>query len=130
MGTNFYYRIRNCASCGRYEDIHVGKRSGTWRAYPHKLMDEAHPDWGYEIESPFGFEVRSREDWRKVFKTIPGELWTEYHEQIPDPIAWLEEQKPWKPSLPNFQEFLNDDIRQGRGWLDAEGYRFYRYEFS
>lgn len=128
MGTNYYYRINNCTSCGRFEDIHVGKRSGTWRAYPHKLQDKDHPEWGYDPESPFGFEVMSREDWRRVFTEIKGELWTEYKELIPDALAWLDEQKPWTPT-PDGLRYLNGDIQLGRGWLDANGFKFYSGEF-
>lgn len=128
MGTNFYYRIRNCASCGRYEDIHVGKSSGTWQAYPHKLLADDHPEWGFEVESPVGFPVLKMADWRRVFTEISGELWTEYKEQIPDPLEWLKQWKPWKPG-PDGMRYLEEDIRQGRGWIDDEGFKFYLGEF-
>lgn len=129
MGTNYYWREKACGSCGRYNEFHVGKSSGTWRAYPHELMDLDHPDWGYQPESPFGFPVLSLEDWRRVFKTHPGELWNEYRELIPDPLAWLEQQKPWSPRPPYGTRFIDEDIRQGTGWLDAEGFKFYSGEF-
>lgn len=128
MGTNYYWRFANCAACKRFEEIHVGKSSGTWQAYSHELLDPAHPEWGYNIESPVGFEVRSLADWRRVFTEIPGELWNEYKEQIPDPLAWLEKQKPWKPG-PDGMRYFEEDIRQGRGWVDAEGFKFYLGEF-
>jgi hypothetical protein len=128
MGTNYYWRFRQCGSCNRYEEIHVGKSSGTWQAYPHKLLNEDYPDWGYDTESPVGFAVISVEDWRRVFTEIPGELWTERKELIPDPIAWLEAQKPWVAG-PDGQRYLDGDIQMGRGWLDANGFRFYTGEF-
>lgn len=128
MGTNYYWREELCASCKRVNEIHVGKSSGTWRAYPHELMDSGYPDWGYQPESPFGFPVLSMEDWRRVFKTRPGELWTEYRELIPDPLTWLAQKKPWQPG-PDGTRWLNKDIEDGSGWLDAEGFKFSSREF-
>lgn len=128
MGTNFYYRFRQCGTCDRHEEIHVGKSSGTWQAYPHKLLAVDHPDWGFERESPVGFAVLSLDDWRRVFTEIPGELWNEYKEQIPDPLTWLAEQKPWSPG-PDGLRYLEEDIRSGRGWVDANGFKFYDGEF-
>lgn len=130
MGTNYYWREAICGSCGRYNEIHVGKASGTWRAYPHEFMNNQYPEWGYDPESPFGFPVLTMEDWRKVFKTRPGELWTEYKEQIENPLEWLAKQKPWEPHPLYERRYLDEDIRSGRGWLDGEGFKFYSGEFS
>lgn len=66
MGTNYHWRDQPCGHCGHYEEIHVGKSSGGWsfgfRACPHRLWREEHPDWGYDPASPFGFPVMSRAD--------------------------------------------------------------------
>jgi hypothetical protein len=129
MGTNYYWHDRPCEHCGRYEDIHVGKSQHTWRAYFHALLDDEHPDWGYQDESPFGFPVLSLADWRRVFNERPGELWDEYGRRINDPLAWLAEAKPWQPG-PDGWKYLDEDIRSGRGWLDGEKYRFHAGEFS
>lgn len=128
MGTNYYWREVLCVHCKNTMEVHVGKSSGTWRAYPHELMDKDHPDWGYQLESPFGFPILSIADWRRVFKTRPGELWTEYKELIPDPLAWLAEKKPWKPG-PDGMRYFEEELRHGNGWIDAEGYKFYSGEF-
>ncbi len=129
MGTNFYWRDRPCGECGRYTEVHVCKSRSTWRAHFHTLLDELHPDWGYLHESPFGFPVLSLADWRQVFTERPGELWNEYGEQIPDPLAWLAGAQPWQPG-PDGWRFLDADIKSGMGWRDAEGFRFYAGEFS
>ena len=31
MGTNFYVRLNYCEHCGRYETLHIGKRSCGWK---------------------------------------------------------------------------------------------------
>lgn len=31
MGTNFYVRLNYCEHCGRYEPLHIGKRSCGWK---------------------------------------------------------------------------------------------------
>jgi hypothetical protein len=31
MGTNYYYRTNICKTCGRYEEVHVGKSSVGWQ---------------------------------------------------------------------------------------------------
>lgn len=129
MGTNYYWRDQPCGSCGRYTEVHVCKSMSTWRAYRHALLDEKHPDWGYRDESPVGFAVVSLADWRRVFTERPGELWNEYGEQIPNPLAWLAEARPWQPG-PDGHRYLHDDARRGVGWLDDGGFRFYAEEFS
>lgn len=92
-------------------------------------MNLDHPDWGYQPESPFGFPILNMEGWRRVFKTRPGELWTQYGELIPDPLTWLAEKKPWQPDPEWQRRWLDDDIERGFGWLDAEGFKFSTREF-
>lgn len=128
MGTNYYWRDRPCGECGRFAELHVCKSKRTWRAYRHALVDDARPDWGYQYESPVGFAILSLADWRKVFER-PGELRDEYGDVIPDPLAWLAEAKPWTPGAEGWR-YLDEDIRRGVGWLDAEKFRFYDGEFS
>ena len=133
MGTNFYWRDNPCQHCERYEEIHVGKRSAGWsfgfRAWPHRPMSPAHPEWGFDPQSPFGFPVESRADWRQVFATRPGVLVDEYGRVEEDPVAWLDALEA--PSLPK-QSW--EDHQAGRfvrdGYRDAEGFRFGAYEFS
>lgn len=143
MGTNFYWHYNICQYCGRHDSAHVGKRSMGWsfsfRAWPHKLQDESFPDWGYHPESPFGFEVMSRADWRRVFEEFPGTLYDEYNrEEAEDPIAWLmgleaptQEQLNWESAQRytwNSEAFTNAYERFEH--RDPEGFRFGAYEFS
>lgn len=129
MGTNYFWHDRPCGSCGRFTEVHVCLSRHTWRAYPNTFLNAAHPDWGLSVESPFGTPVMSLADWRHVFTTRPGALFDEYGSQVADPVAWLDEAKPWQPN-PDGDHYLAHDIRDGRGWLDVDGFRFYNGEFS
>lgn len=138
MGTNYYWRDQPCAHCHRYEEIHVGKNSGGWtfgfRAWPHRLLDEEHPEWGHAETSPVGFAVFSRADWRRVFSERTGELFDEYGARIADPVAWLDalevpdEEQQRKENSPAWTGYVSGhDDRRSR---DAEGFRFWAGEFS
>lgn len=120
MGTNFFFRFDECDTCTRYTEIHVCKSRYTWRAYRHDRGDRL---------SPLGFPVESLADWRTVFTTVPGKLFDEYGRYVDDPLAWLDEASPWRPT-PDGAEDLARDLRDGSGWLDAKGFRFYAEEFS
>lgn len=128
MGTNFYWHDVPCDHCKRHTELHVCKSQRMWRAYPHKLDNDKHPEWGYNPESPVGFPILSLADWRTVFIERPGNLYDEYGEQVADPIAWLDSAQPWKPG-PG-QHYLEEDVHRGVGWLDAQGHRFYAGDFS
>lgn len=129
MGTNFWYRFAECGHCDRYTEIHVCKSRHTWRAYPHRLMNPARPDWGYDRESPTGMPIITLAGWRNMFTERPGRLFDEYGKQVDDPLAWLDEAVPWRPT-PEGIEQLREDQRAGLGWVDANGFRFYAEEFS
>lgn len=137
MGTNYYWRDRPCEHCGRHDEIHVGKSSAGWslvfRAWPHRLDDPEHPEWGHDPSSPFGLPVVSRADWRTVFTLRSGELWDEYGRKVDYPLAWLDALKP-----PTGEQRGREDGNRGpmarpdpeREWRDSEGFRFYAGEFS
>lgn len=135
MGTNYYWRHNICVVCDRRDEVHVWKNSGTFRAYLHELLDENHPEWGYNITSPFGEPVLSRADWVRVLTNRPGELYDEYGERIPDPVDWLRALAP-----PAAEDIAHDETARQRGrwydandtreWRDPEGFRFYAGEFS
>lgn len=134
MGTNFTWRTGDCTACGRFDEHHVGKSSAGWsclfRAYPHRLISAAHPDWGHDPASPFGHPVLSRADWRTVF-AAGGQLRNEYGEIIPDALAWLAaltppdaDKRAWEDSQ------TGAPLHRDREWRDREGFRFYAGEFS
>lgn len=141
MGTNYFWRDQPCGTCGRYDEVHVGKSSAGWsfmfRAHPHALMrdqqGDEQPEWGYDRESPFGFPVMSRADWRTVFAGRRGELWDEYGRRVDeDPTAWLDRLEPplgeqiaWEEGNSHWPSYM-----EKTGWRDAEGFRFDDREFS
>lgn len=122
MGTNFYWRDIDlvcpnpCQHCGQQTVFHVGKSSGGWSFGFRGYTEE---------ESPFGFPVMSRADWRKVFARR-GELTSEYRVEVDDPVAWLDELEP--PTLPQIR---NESSWSQYVWpRDAEGFRITNTEFS
>lgn len=119
MGTNYYLRIRACEPCGRYDEIHVGKSGWLFRAYPHRLMNPKHPDWGYDPASPFGYPIESLADWRKAI--IHGRLFDEYGREIDDPLAWLD---GFRPPTDVAERWSDGD------YLDSEGFQFSARPFS
>lgn len=139
MGTNYTWTFGACGHCGRSDEMHVGKSSAGWsfsfRAWPHRLWSEDHPEDGYDPASPVGFPVLSRADWRRVFTEHPGELRNEYGDAIPNPLEWLDKWQPptaeqvaWEDTEYRRSPFYRAD--PAREWRDAEGFRFYAGEFS
>lgn len=144
MGTNLVWRDRPCDSCGRHDEVHVGKRSAGWsfgfRAWPHRLFNAEHPDWGYDPQSPFGFPAESRADWRRVFTERRGELRDEYGEKVGDPLGWLDRLDPPDGAQQRWEDDIRAESWRGVGsawprprdedWRDPEGFRFSAREFS
>ncbi len=134
MGTNYYWREQQCKSCKRYAEVHVGKSSAGWcflfRIHEHRLMAEDNPEWGYDPESPFGYPVLSRDDWRGVFTSRTGALFDEYGQEVTDPLAWLDGLE-----APDAEQIRLEDARM-RSWhsepyqRDPEGFRTQTREFS
>lgn len=136
MGTNYYLRFNACGHCERYEDAHIGKQSFGWsflfRRYEHRLMNEEHPDWGYEPRSPFGFEVRSRADWLRVLAEVPGTVVDEYGTEVDEPATWLRQLEPPTSKQRRFEDDQRHYFRYAERTdvRDAEGFRFESREFS
>jgi hypothetical protein len=125
MGTNYYWRFGACEHCGRFNEVHVCKSSHTWRAYPHRLLNPEHPDWGYSVESPVGWPVLSLKDWARVFAEHPGTLWDEYGTEVDDPETFLAEATPPGPERrAELAEYWRDNT-----FYDPEGFYFIAGEF-
>ena len=67
MGTNYYFREAVCPTCGRSDDLHIGKSSCGWcfslHVYPEKGINDL-PDWqklwdkpGSEIVDEYGSSI-------------------------------------------------------------------------
>lgn len=122
MSTDYLWHDNPCSHCGRADRYLICDSMRRWAAYPHKLLDPAHPEWGCGPESPFGRPVVSLADWRLVVTERAGYIQDQYGGRIDDPLAWLDEARPykeiaarggWGPRPPSRDE-----------WLDAEGFLF------
>lgn len=124
MGTNFYHRFNKCDCCGRYDERHICKSGVIFRGYRR-------PDY-LDSDDPFT-EVLSWADWKGMI-LAGGEVWDEYGEKsdVRDFIAYVESHAP-EQRRRQFDWMLENDresIREGRDWLDAEGFSFYSGEFT
>lgn len=121
MGTNFTWHDLPCNHCGRFDEVHVGKSSAGWCFLFHAYEDE------YNV---FGFPVRSRADWRRVFTERSGVLVDEYGNEWAEPLLWLAELP-----APDVDQLLREDERM-RSYRsdpyrrDPEGFRIETGDFS
>lgn len=123
MTTNFYWHDDQlvcqapCEHCANTTVIHVGQYAGGWSFGFRGWTDE---------QSPFGFPVMSRVDWREVLKR-PGRLVDEHDRVEPDPAAWLDSLEA--PGLAQIRK--ENGLSHGYVWdRDAEGFRITTDEFS
>jgi len=74
MGTNFYTKLNECESCGRYNEIHLGKSSYGWQfsfqyngGLFYKNISEM-KKWlkGRTIENEYGEIIKYDEFWKMV----------------------------------------------------------------
>lgn len=76
MGTNYFYETGSaapCPTCGRAygaQRLHIGKASAGWTFSLHIIPEQ---------------DIRSLEDWQRVWATGAGQIRDEYGEFIPVP---------------------------------------------
>jgi hypothetical protein len=112
MGTNFFWREKFCGECGRFDEKHVGKRSG---------------GWSFTFREHEG--IRSRADWVAYVAKGEGGLIDEYGREYAEPVAWLNALQ-----APDAAAIAWEDNERGP-WRstnrrDAEGFTFLDCEFS
>jgi hypothetical protein len=121
VSTNFYVRVKGCKHCGRYEEVHMGKRALGWtflfRGYSRN-----------DDDFPFNVYVKSRQGWIAFFKRYAGqvELWDQYGRHYADPVAFLEDlTAPDAEQLAKekYQETLSGTHRYSRAHPDRTNYR-------
>ena len=110
MGTNYYVRLNECDSCGRYDEAHLGKSLRSVQAYPEG------------IPGARDVKITRFDDWRRFLLDGPRRytVWDEYGDQIEDVAAWLAE---WKPR-PGAQLYGHGD------YIDPDGFVCISAEFS
>jgi hypothetical protein len=126
MGTNYHLRYNDCDGCGRYDEAHIGKQSAGW-SFLFRAYGGPHAD-----ESPFGFDVRSRADWRRVLETVKGRVVDEYDREVDEPLVWLDGHRPPDGAQRAFEETpgFYPSYYDRTEWRDTEGFRFEPREFS
>lgn len=108
MGTNYYHTEDACPTCGKGDEVHIGKSSVGWAFHFN----------GTE-------EVRSWQQWKEKLKS--GIITNEYGDVVTlkDFIACVEDRQQHRSGT-----ILNHYAYTGGGWCDDEGYSFTDYEFS
>jgi len=67
MGTNYYMRENICNSCGRYNELHIGKSSYGWAFSLRIYIDE---------------NIRTLSDWKKLWQDPKNLIFDEYDNAI------------------------------------------------
>lgn len=126
MGTNYYWQVNTCPSCGHPEKkYHIGKSSWGWTFTFHALS---------EYESPTGKPVRSVKDWKNLMRK-PGMITDEYGEAYLKKEFWkmVADKKKVSGALNHTTEAGNHDWYKNSPdstWLDEDGNSFTSGEFS
>lgn len=126
MGTNYYWQIDTCPTCGHpAKKYHIGKSSAGWTFSFHALD---------ATESPDGNPVRSVKDWKKLMRK-PGMIVDEYGEAYLKKEFWkmVAAKKKVAGALTHAVEA--DKLGWYKNswespWLDDEGNSFNSGEFS
>ena len=106
MGTNYYHRTKNCQTCGRCDEKHIGKSSVGW----------TFSFQGYDI-------IRSYKDWLVVLEK-GGLIFDEYGDYLSiNEFKTMVEAKRNAPKN-HTKEYPNN------GWLDDRGNSFSDTDFS
>lgn len=74
MGTNFYLHTKACECCGRYDTVHIGKRSMGWSFSWQGFRDEAWPGQYKLADEP----LSTAEQWTATLRTVGGRIEDEY----------------------------------------------------
>lgn len=125
MGTNYYWRHKCCDKCGRYEELHIGKKSAGWKFSFRGHRDHQPP-------------IVSWEDWRRTIVENAGQVFNEYDEMVPfnEFVAVVDGSRS-EPrdhiemcmSDPHSSSYINGAVNRGDAW-HADGFSFSNTEFS
>lgn len=123
MSTNFYHRFNECECCGRYDERHIGKRSGGWEFSFRAYTDEE--------GKPFAV---SWQNWKAILKK--GRIFDEYGKEVTydEFVADVEESKgktnhyDYVKGAPQYREYGMDFLRGE--FKDSEGWSFSGEAFS
>lgn len=116
MGTNYYVRENECDCCKRYDEYHIGKRSGGWQ-----FSFQSHPNFPSETSS-----------WKGWQAYLAGKsIYNEYGDEVS-----LEELKQIVDRSRN-EKHVHNEYTRAHGcfrfeldWDDPEGFSFTSQDFS
>lgn len=107
MGTNYYWIKNPCPTCGHGETLHIGKASCGWA-----FNFQAHID------------IRSYNDWLKIFEEEKGIIQDEYSQIISvEEFKNIVELK--RKESKNYADLYPED-----SYKDEDGNSFSEYNFS
>jgi len=140
MGTNYYWRFDECRCCERYEEKHIGKRSGGWefcfRGYRDDSVDASETilswaDWKARLQSggildEYGTPIPV-DEFIKMVEKEAGPGVTSMTSTGPRPllnhIDAILGDKRYESSWPSYRDTT-------KHWKDSQGYAFSAGEFS
>ncbi len=109
MGTNYYARYKHCASCKRYEEIHIGKSSSGWQFMFHATLD-----------------IKNYQDWITFLSKDGVKIYEEFSKEV--------SLKDFKELVKEKQIAICDNhaeiYKEQGNYVDKEGYSMSPYEFS
>lgn len=123
MGTNYYYCLDVCDSCGHAkQELHIGKSSGGWTFSFRGYRDSC------EVDVP----ILSEADWKRFMGRHKGIIRDEYGKTIPEKKFWAIVSAKRKEELNHttYCKKYHPDHYERDCWLDKKGNSFSGSEFS
>ena len=125
MGTNYHARVKCCAACGRYEELHIGKSSVGWKFLFRGHQEHVPP-------------LTSERAWRDFLRGVP--IFDEYGNGVTYDDFWAQAKSPKRADMRDHINYcLNDGrdrermlrrLSDGLEWHDDQGNSFSGTEFS
>ncbi len=105
MGTNYYARIEQCQSCGRYDDRHIGKQSGGWPF----LLSPHHESW---------------QEWKTFLEHGDITVFDEYGREVPKEEFFKLVEATGRKGNPEGASYVDDRYER----RDGQAYRISKRE--
>lgn len=119
MGTNYYAHLDACPTCGKGEELHIGKSSAGWR-----FSFRAHPD-----RHP---PIVSWRDWEQALRTAT--IKDEYDAPVRFSdflrLVWSKEHQPNCQTCHMEKHHPKGYLESDQDYHDADGHPFSPREFS
>lgn len=114
MGTNYYTRINCCDKCGRYDEIHIGKKSFGWK---------------FLFAPNYEHNISTFQEWKTFL--ADKKIWDEYRRNVPmdEFLEMIMSSYTAKKNYDLQTYYVDFPCKYGTRWadherIDPEGYRF------